>query len=78
MPAATVNGLDETVMGNKRVVMANLTWGNDDTYDTGLANIDSVVFTPTTSAAHGATKSGGTVTLKSGGSLTGDLIAIGT
>lgn len=73
MTAATENAKITTVQGNKRVILANLTWDNTYTFATGLHNIDAMLFTPTTAAAFGLTKSGGTVTLVSGGALTGDI-----
>lgn len=73
MTAATENTKITTVQGNKRVILANLTWDNTYTFDSGLHKIDAMLFTPTTAAAFGLTKSGGTVTLVSGGALTGDI-----
>jgi len=77
MADATVNSCTITVQGNKRVVLANLTWDNTYTYATGLHKIDCVSFEPTTAAAHGVTISGGTINLVSGGALTGLLRAEG-
>jgi len=77
LTAATENTKITTVQGNKRVILANLTWDNSYTFDTGLHIIDAVLFSPTTAAAFGLTKSGGTVTLVSGGALTGELRAEG-
>lgn len=78
MADAVVSELDETVEGNKRVVNVNLTWSSGDTYVTGLAKVDSISFCPTTASAYGVTEAAGTVTLASGGALTGRLRVAGT
>jgi len=70
MAAATVNARREWVAGNKRIVAANLTVANTNTWDTKLGVIDSVSVVPTTAAACGVTTSGGTVTFVTGGGLT--------
>lgn len=78
MADATVSKIDETVEGNKRVILATVTWSNGDTFVTGLFSVDTVSFEATTAAAHGITESSGTLTLVSGGALTGFLRAAGT
>ena len=74
MAAATQNSRRETLWGASRVIIANLTWGNGDTFDSlagGL--VTDGWFVPTTAGAYGLTFSAGVVTLASGGSLTGNL-----
>lgn len=75
MAAATENGIGrtETVEGNHAILYCNVTWGNGDTFATGYDGILAAMFEPITAAAHGITQSGGTLTLVSGGSLTGNL-----
>jgi hypothetical protein len=77
MADATVNSSYDTVEGNQRVVYASLTWGNGDTFVTGLATVNGFSFETTTAAAHGITQSSGTLTLVSGGALTGQLRVVG-
>lgn len=75
MAAATENGIGrtETVEGNHAVMYCNVTWDNGDTFDTGYDSILDAAFKPTTNSAPGLTQSGGTLTLVSGGALTGNL-----
>ena len=78
MAAATVNRRRNEVDGNKRIHLANLTAGNNDTYIIpGIKIVDAYSLDPTTNATLGATISGSTLTFASGGSLTFSLIAIG-
>jgi hypothetical protein len=83
MAAAVVNSSSrrERVFGDLRVLFVTLTWNNGDTYATGFKRILSAQFEPTTNASCGLTRAavGGqqTVTLNSGGSLTGDLQVYG-
>ncbi len=66
MAAATINTRVDTVMGNKRVILADIdTAASGDTWVTGLSSIDFAGFTPNTAITHGATVSGGTVTFLS-------------
>ena len=68
----------DTVFGNKRVVIADLTSvDNGDTWDSLLTTIEFAVFTPTTSAANGMTISGGVITFANGAGLEGKIMAIG-
>lgn len=81
--AETAGSRSDTVMGNKRVAMAALTSvDNTDTWDSGLALVEQVIFTPTTAGAGtqwGATTSGGTVTFAiESGTLAGKVMAFGT
>jgi hypothetical protein len=73
----------QTVFGNKRVVIARLTGvGNAATYDTGLSNIDYVSVTPETATAGqavGCTFSEGTITFAvEGGTPTVNIMAVGS
>lgn len=82
MAAVTVANRQETVFGNKRVVIADLSSiDNNDTWDTGLLKCEGVYFTPTAAAATtqmGATRSAGIVTFKcESGSLAANAVAIG-
>lgn len=76
MTAATENSRRETVWGDSRVIIANLTWNNNYTYDSLYSKLEAYWFVPTTNASYGLTESSGTLTLVSGGSLTGILVAI--
>lgn len=76
MAAATQNTtLITQYLGSMRVHIVDVTWTNGDTLDTLLSSICHVSFTPTTNTAFGITKSSGTLTLVSGGSLTGTIMA---
>jgi hypothetical protein len=84
MAAAVVNSSSrrERVFGDMRVLLVNLTWNNGDTYATGFKAVKSAQFEPTTNASCGLTRATGangqvTITLVSGGSLTGDLQIFG-
>lgn len=82
MAAVTEANRQETVWGNKRVVIADLSSiDNNDTWDTGLETVEAVLFTPTAAGATtqmGATRSAGTVTFKcESGSLAANAVAIG-
>ncbi len=83
MAAAVVNSNSrrERVFGDLRVVLVNLTWNNGDTYATGFKKILGAIFEQTTNASSGLTRATvgaqQTITLVSGGSLTGDLIIFG-
>lgn len=82
MAAVTVANRNETIIGNKRMVTADLSSiDNADTWVTGLKVIEGLTLTTTTAAATtqlGATKSGGTVTFAvESGSLAANAIAIG-
>lgn len=75
MAAATENTARvEDVEGNRYVTRVNVTWGNGDTFASNYSGVQGYSFEPTTAAAHGITVSGGTLTLVSGGSLTGELM----
>ena len=77
MAAVTVNTVENTVLGNKRAVMANVTVATTgDTWVSGLSSISSVQTTPATAIAAGATKSGGTVTFVQAADAV-EVIAIG-
>jgi hypothetical protein len=80
MAAVTAANREDTVWGNKRVVIADLSSVDDaDTWATGLQKIDAFHFTPQTAVATGATFSGGTVTFAvAAGTLAGKALAIGT
>lgn len=68
----------ETVFGNKRVIIADLTSvDTGETWDSLLTTVEFAVFTPTTAAANGITFSGGVVTFINGAGLAGKVMAIG-
>lgn len=78
MAAVTVANRRGSVIGNKRMVTADITIAsNGDTWVTGLKKIEGVSVDPTTSASAGATKSGGTITFVTGGALVTSVIAVG-
>lgn len=67
MAAVTVNRVRRNVMGNRRVLTANIDIATSgDTWETGLKIIESVNFLPDAAAAVGATVSGGTITFLTG------------
>jgi len=68
MAAVTVDSRNDAVFGNYRAIMAQIDIAADtDTWVTGLSTVLFVSATSTTNAAIGATISGGTVTLQTGG-----------
>jgi hypothetical protein len=72
MPAAVENATRYTdYWGRTATEICNITWNNNDTFVSQFAAIIAADFTPTTNASFGLTVSGKTVTLVSGGSLTG-------
>lgn len=73
MAAVTVTNLQSTVEGNKNVWFATVASVDDgDTWVTPLQAVESVLFTPTTAVAWGATISGSTITFKvASGTLAG-------
>jgi hypothetical protein len=75
MPAAVENAdryVD--VFGRTAIEITNVTWGNGDTFVSEYAAVINAEFTPTTNASSGVTISGKTITLQSGGTLTGNLV----
>jgi hypothetical protein len=79
MAAVTVANRVDTIFGNKRLIMADISVvANANTMVTGLQNIDSVIFVPQTAVATGATLSGGTITfIIAAGTLAGKLMVVG-
>jgi hypothetical protein len=68
MAAVTVNRARRLVMGNRRVITANIDIAADaDTYITGLTIIESVQCSSPTNNGIGHTVSGGTITFQTGG-----------
>lgn len=83
MAAVTVANRTDSVFGNRKIVFADLSSvDNNDTWATGLQDIDICIITPTAAAATtqmGATTSGGTVTFKcESGSLACAAMVVGT
>lgn len=83
MAEVVVANREDTYMGNKKVIFADLSSvDNNDTFTTGLQKIDNVDFTKSTAAVGtdvGATVSGGVVTFKvESGSLAGKVMVVGT
>ncbi len=80
MTAFTVNSRSLAVMGNKKVVLANVDIAADaDTFITGLQSIDYFHIVSVTNNAIGGTASGGTITAQTAGAEAGAmLIAIGS
>jgi hypothetical protein len=76
MAVATLNSRRETVSGDGLLIIADVTWGNADTYDSLHKNAVEAWFAPTTSASWGLTLSAGVVTFASGGALTGKLFIL--
>ena len=77
MAAATVARRRTAVLGNKRAVMANVTFANvGDTFDTTLRLIDSWHIESGGANAIGATVSGGTLTC-TGNSGAANILALG-
>ena len=67
-----------TVASPFRVVMGTITMTNNDTWAVpGMKVLKNVDFLPTTNSSFGMTVSGNTVTMISGGSLTGFISATG-
>jgi hypothetical protein len=80
MAALTASKRQDTVMGNKRVVLMSFAAVADgDTYATGFLGIDAALWTPNvaTEVAAGASFSGGTVTLQGASATGGTLVVIG-
>ena len=82
MAAVTVANRRETVWGNNRVILADITIANNgDTWTTGLKKVLQVSAEPTTNASFGLTKGTGTnsgvVTFVTGGALVVSAIAVG-
>lgn len=59
--------------GRHAVEFVNVTGSSGDTFDSEWASVSRAIFVPTTASAYGLTISGKTVTLVSGGALTGEL-----
>ena len=75
MAAVTVNRRRSVVMGNKRVILADVSIAaNGDTFDTKLKIIDSASVDSSTTTAVGATKSGGVLTFAAGGAIANALV----
>lgn len=67
-----------TVLSPYRVVMGTITMTNGDTWAVpGMKTVKNLDFMPTTNSSAGFTISTNTVTMVSGGSLTGQIMAIG-
>lgn len=76
MAAVTVNRTRTVVMGNKRVVLADVSVAaNGDTFNTKMKLLDSVSAESSTTGAVGVTKSGGTITFVTGGAIANILVA---
>lgn len=76
--AETAGSRIETVFGNKKVVIADLTSVDDtDTWNSLLTTIEWVFFVATTAAHPGITVSGGTATFVTATALAGKIMAIG-
>ena len=72
MAAVTVTSRTDNVAGSLRCITALLTIAYDgDTWNTGLALITGVSFASPTNNAIGATVSGGTIAVQTGGTETG-------
>ena len=83
MAAITAAARKDTVLGNMRVIFADFSSiDNNDTYVTGLQDIDFVGLGPTAAGAGtqmGYTVSGGTITFKvESGSLAAQAMIFGT
>ncbi len=80
MAAATLSGYTSSVFGNERVqqwTSAVFAANSDTVTSKAMKTIKTVIFTPTTNTAAGFTVSTNTITLVSGGALTGRLTLIG-
>ena len=73
MAAATITNYRSSVFGNERVAQMTAAFAaNSDTYQAvAMKTVREISFTPTTNSAAGFTVSGNTITLVSGGALTG-------
>lgn len=81
MAAATLTGYTSSVFGNERVqqwTSAVFAANGDTVTSSAMKTIKSINFEPTTNTAHGFTVSGSTITLVSGGALTGRLLIVGS
>ena len=82
MAAATVPGLTDTFLSNKRVAIATLALAaTGDTWDTGMKRLDSVLWSSKTANVPGSyyTISGGVITFTytGGGAASLSVMAIG-
>lgn len=78
MAAMTENNIRSVdYWGRHPVEFVSVTGTNGDTFDSEFASVSRAIFVPTTNASYGLTVSGKTVTLASGGSLTGELYVFG-
>ena len=78
MAAATITNRRSSVIGNKRMITADVTVaGVSDTWITGLKKVEAMSVDPTTLADAAATKSGGTITFVTAGALSMSVVAIG-
>ena len=77
MAAVTVDRRRDSVIGNQRLVLAQVDVADDaDTFDSKLKRIETVSLTPSSNSAIGATISGGTVTFQTGGAETNVLVTV--
>ncbi len=88
MAAITETNRRDLVQGGIRVIIGTITMTNADTWSPGLRIIEAIDFTPTTNTAFGFTTANGSgggptagtaaiATMVSGGSLTGQIQAMG-
>ena len=79
MAAVTVDRRREAVFGNRRIITGTIDVAADaDTWATGLKFVEHASFTSQTNSAIGYTKSGGTITLQTGGAeLNVDALVVG-
>lgn len=67
MAAVTVNSVAYNYIGNRRMICANLSVANTNTWVTGLVQIDAFSIDSSATTAMGGTISGGTITFATGG-----------
>lgn len=67
--ALTINRRRDAVFGNKRVILADISFADGDTWNTKFHQIDAFSLDSPSTTAVGATYSGGTLTLHAGGAI---------
>ena len=79
MPVQTPATRREMVMGQEKVIFATFaSVASNDTWPTGLTNVDHVVITSTTAQTVGCSIAGGTITFVLGGSIAMSVQVFGT
>lgn len=76
--ALTINRQRPSVFGNKRVILADISFADGDTWNTKFHQIDAFSLDSPSTTAVGATYSGGIITLHAGGAIAhGSIMVVG-